>query len=431
MNAFIKVFVPVYMLFFSMYTSAQTDTIRLSSEQVEDVFIKQNLQLIAEKLNVDKADAAIIQAKLWPNPTLTIDQVNFWSTNSQRQGVDEVIPPFSGTFGKNLEFGLGIDQVILMGGKRGKLVDMEKISKDMSVRYFEELVCNLKAELRSVCAELRYAQQYFHVLDNQQIKLMALIGNYREQAKQGNISQNQLLRLQAALLEVQSELNDVQKEMNLQQKNVRTLLNISTPVYIFLTDEGKKLVSPEELSFGQLSDLATTMRPDLKRVTLQTDYFKKSIRYEKSQRIPDITLHASYDRGGNCMLDFVGFGVSVDLPFFNRNQGAVKAAEVGHKQSLLEVEQMQNTIFNEVIQALDNYRTAYLFSHRISDEFIFNLEEIQESYTRNFVNKNIGIVEFLDFFDTYKENKRTMLAAQKNARVCFEELQLAVGTEIN
>ncbi len=430
MNAFVKASVCWCVLLAGVHVQAQNDTIPLSSVQVEEIFIKQNLQLIVGKLDIDKADAAILQAKLWPNPTFTLDQVNFWATDAQRQGVDEVIPPISGSFGKNLEFGVGIDQLIRMGGKRRKLVGMEKVSKEMAMQYYEELLRSLKVELRSACATLRYSQQYGKLLNGQQQQLEALIANYRSQTAQGNVSQTQLLRLQAALLEVQSERNEVQKEINQQQKDLRVLLNISTPVYIQLTGEGSATVAPRDLSFGKLSDMAATQRPDLKRATLQTDYYQKSIRYEKAQRVPDLTFHASYDRGGNCMLNFIGFGVSVDLPFFDRNQGGIKSARIAHTQSLAEAGQKQTEVLNEVMQAMDNYRMAYEFDSRIAREFISDLEKMQESYARNLVSRNISVVEFLDFFDAYKENKRTMLVARRDACICYEELQYAVGAEL-
>ena len=79
---------------------------------------------------------------------------------------------------------------------------------------------------------------------------------------------------------------------------------------------------------------------------------------------------------------------------------------------------------------MQNYSLAYDFNRQITDEFIFDLDAILESYTRNFINRNIGIVEFLDFFEAYKENKHTILEAKKELKTSFEELQYAVGTEL-
>ncbi len=430
MNAFTKVSVCVCMMFAYVHVSAQTDTVYLSAAQIEDAFINRNLQLIAEKLNIDKAEAAVVQAKLWPNPTFTLDQVNLWATDAQRQGQAEIIPPLFGSFARNTEFALGLEQVIIMGGKRRKLVDMEKVSRDIAVQYFEELLRSLKVEVRNACAEMMYLQEYRKVSETRLTKLSALIGNYRRQVEQGNVSQSQLLRLQASLLEVRSEINEVQKDMNLQQKNLKVLLNTSAPTYIILTADETTIKSPENMSYGQLIDLAETSRPDLKEAMFQSDYFEKSLKYEKSQRVPDLTFLASYDREGNCMRDFVGFGFSLDLPFFNRNQGNIKTAQINLRQSQTMIEHKQSEVRNEVYLALQNYATAYNFNRQIDEELISNLDGMLESYTRNFIDKNIGIVEFLDFFDAYKDNKNTVLTAQKDVKISFEELRYAVGTEL-
>ncbi len=431
MNTFIKVLITACVSSICCcYVLAQTDTLYLSEAQVEDIFLKQNLQLIAEKLNIDKAEAAVIQAKLWPNPTLTLDQVNLWTTDAQRQGQDELIPPLFGSFARNTEFAVGLEQVIVMGGKRRKLVEMERVSRGIAEQYFEELVRSLKTELRNTCAEMIYLQEYHKVLKSQQEKIDALIVNYRSQATQGNISQSQLLRLQASLLSIRSEINDLQKDINQQQKNLQVLLNISTPSYIILTAAETMTKPPESLSYGKLIELADNSRPDLKESMFQRDYYEKSLRYEKAQRTPDLTFLAAYDREGNCMRDFVGFGFSIDVPFFNRNQGNIKTAQINIKQSQAIAEYKQLEVHSEVGHALQNFTLAYNFNHQIAGELISNLDEMRDSYTRNFINKNIGIVEFLDFFEAYKDNKRTVLAAQKEVKVSFEELQYAVGTEL-
>jgi cobalt-zinc-cadmium efflux system outer membrane protein len=188
--------------------------------------------------------------------------------------------------------------------------------------------------------------------------------------------------------------------------------------------------SPEEFSYGHLFELAEVSRPDFKEAMFQKDFSEKSLRYEIAQRTPDLTLNATYNRAGGITPDFIGFGASIDLPFLNRNQGNIKAAQIGVQQSQLFAEQKQLEIRNEVIHALQNYTLAYNFNRQITGEFIADLDEMMESYTRNFINKNIGIVEFLDFFDAWKNNKRTMLSAQKDVKISFEELQYTVGTEL-
>src|SRR5258708_19671931 len=48
------------------------DTLRLTLPQAEKAFLDSNLLLLAQKYNIDAQKALIIQAKLWPNPNLSL-----------------------------------------------------------------------------------------------------------------------------------------------------------------------------------------------------------------------------------------------------------------------------------------------------------------------------------------------------------------------
>ena len=66
-------------VFFSFIgISVPARQIRLSSDQIEAMFLKQNLALIAERMNVSIADAAIAEATVWDNPELSVGDINFW-----------------------------------------------------------------------------------------------------------------------------------------------------------------------------------------------------------------------------------------------------------------------------------------------------------------------------------------------------------------
>ena len=426
MNVFIKTL--VCGLLICNYIAAQTDTIYLTRAQAEELFIRQNLELIAERLEIDMAEAAIIQARLWHNPTFFIEDANLWTTENFRDEMADVFPDRSPT--PNRQFAIGIEQVIVMGGKRRKLVELERVSRDIAVQYFEELLRSLKVELRNVCAEMLFLQEYRKVLEKQRASLEALIVNYRNQVERGNVSRSELIRLQAELLGVRSEINELQMEINLQQRDLKVLLNISAPSHIVLMATDMNLKSPNEMSFSNLLELAENSRPDLKEAMFQIQFSERLLQYERAQRIPDLALSAFFDRAGGVGPNFFGFGASIDLPFFDRNQGGIRAAQISISQSQTLAEQKQLEVRNEIIHAMQNYTLAYEFNRQIAEEFISDLDEIFESYTRNFINRNIGIVEFLDFFEAYRENRHIMLEAQKNVKITFEELQFAVGTEL-
>ena len=53
-----------------------------------------------------------------------------------------------------------------------------------------------------------------------------------------------------------------------------------------------------------------------------------------------------------------------------------------------------------------------------------------EIYTRNLIQKNIGMLEYMDFMEVYRTGKKTLFQSENNLTQTFEELQFAIGTDI-
>lgn len=420
------------LIFSELCLFAQEDkSIKLTVGEVESLFLSNNLQLIATRFDVDIADAAIAQAKLWDNPNLSVSDVNLWSTRSQRDGESEVIPPLFGSFAKNTEFSIELSQLIQTANKRGKLVNREKVSKEIALQEFEEVLRGLKVELRKSVYEIQYSQAYLAILTNQRESLSRLIESHKKQVSQGNIAKNELLRLQSSFLELENEINEVLSDLNEQQKTLKVLLNVDPFTNLEIEEDGIPQKSPDSILLARLMELAEESRPDMKLYKLQTQYHEKSLAYEKSLRVPDLTISANYDRYGGVWKDFIGFGVSVDLPFFNRNQGNIRAARISRDQSLYLARQQQNVIQHEVAASYNNYVYTYAFYKKINDDSLLpELDNMLDTYTKNLQNRNINMLEYIDFMDAYRANKQTVLTAKKKVSMQFEELQYTVGTEI-
>jgi len=408
--------------------SQEQHILKLDSEQIESLFLTNNLELIASKYNIDIADAAITQAKLWDNPNLSVSSVNLWSTKNQRDEIREIA---TSSFAKNTEFSIELSQLIQTANKRGKLVRRETVSKEIAFHEFEEVMRGLRAELRKSVCEIQYSQSYLKVLDNQQSSLSQLIESYNKQVQQGNIAKNELLRLQSSLLELENEINEICEELSEQTKTLKVLLNLSPFTEIEIV--GNQIIStaPDVFTLSDLLIKAKESRPDLKIYNLQTRFFQKSLDYEKSLRVPDITISAAYDRYGGVWKDFIGIGVSIDLPFFNRNQGNIKAARMNLEQNEYLIQQHQNIIYHEIATSYTNYINAYNFYKRINEDSLLpELDSMLEAYTKNLINRNISMLEYIDFMEAYKTNKQTLFNARKKINIQFEELQYTIGTDI-
>ncbi|MDR0541741.1 MAG: TolC family protein [Dysgonamonadaceae bacterium] len=391
---------------------AQEQAVKLSPGEIEALFLKQNLLLLAEHMNIDKADAAVLQAKLWDNPNVSIGDVNFWHPGNEKQ------------------FSLEISQLIQTANKRAKRISLEKSAKAIALAEFENLLLELKKELRQTLNEIVYLQLFRKALDSQEKSLSRLIEASQKQLTEGNMSKTELLRLQSSLLELMSEMNENFVAFQERQKILKSLLNIEYEAIIEIKNNNH-LPLPETLSLVALQETALENRPDIRSRQMQVQYYEKSLAYEKSLKVSDITLSANYDYSGGVWNHFAGIGLSFDLPFFNRNQGNVKAAQADIRQKGYLLQQQRNIVRNEVAEVFENYSRASQFYRKISaDDLSGELDSMLEIYSRKLLNKDIGLLEYIDFMNTYKSNKQILFSAQKQMNMLFEQLQFVVGKDI-
>jgi len=400
--------------------------LKISVEQAERQFLEKNLQLLAERCNIAIADAAIVQAKVLNNPTIGLGDVNFWNTNAAEEL--DVVPS---TFGKGIVFSLELEQMIRTAGKRKKLVNLEKVSKEIATQEFELLLLGLKTELRTLLYETIYLQSYRNIMKMQEDVVNNLVEVYKIQSLNGNIAKSELIRLQSSLIELESEGNEVLTELHRRYKELKILLNIKPETEILIMEPASEAKNPNEISLDQLFEMAESSHPEFLLSDLAVKYNEKLLVYEKSQRSPDVGVSVNYDRYGGVWKNFVGVGVSMDIPVFNRNQGNIKMAKLMIEQSNYSAEYQKNVIFQEVAESYEHYTLNYNYYQKLMDnDFSEDLENMFEAYSRNLLSKNINMLEYIDFMYAYKTTKQAILLAKKNLDTSFVELQFSVNNEI-
>ncbi|QAA82974.1 TolC family protein [Aequorivita sp. H23M31] len=407
------------------------DTLQINREQAETIFLKENLLLLAEKLQINQAEAMVIQAGLWPNPTLSIDDVNLWSTKGQREILAEELPwSRENAFGKNQQFSVSLEQLIQTAGKRKKLIALEEVSVEKSKQYFKDLLRTLKLEFRNLLTELQYLQLKSAVYENQIHSVKRLTQSYRKQVDDGHIAKGEYIRLKALELELLQSVKELKNEKNKVEKELKLLMHLPAAINLKITPEKYSKVVSDSLKIENLLETALESRPDYKLAGMEESFYQNLYKFERAQAVPDLNFKVGYDRGGGVYYDFVGFGLSMDLPFFNRNQGNIKSAKIGIEHSKILLQQKELDLENEIFLAYQNLNAAIEFLSQIEPDYESTLDTLLENYTKNFRSRNMSLLEYLDFLEAYLENKEIILEAGKEVNERAEELNYAVGTDV-
>lgn len=410
----------IIVLFVSSAITAQ-DSVRLSLNEAENLFLQKNFLLLAAKFQVSAADAAIIQAKLYPNPNLTIDQGAY---NPDTKKIFDL--------SSQGQTAVSIQQVIILAGKRNKQIDIAKINSQISAYQFYDLIRTLRYELRNSFYGLYFLNEPIAVYDKEIESLKTLIDAYTDQYNKGNIAFKDLARLQALQFSLQNERLELvkqsaEKQMNLSLLTGDTLLQPIKPV----PDPGFiSRVDVTELNYLQLIDSALLNRYDLKVASAQVHFSEANLALQKALRVPDLTLGANYDKAGSYVRNYNSLSIAIDFPFWNRNQGNIKAAQFQieqNKQLQSQAElQVKNDVTNAYRQLIETdklYKTA-------SVQFTTDYDKLLDGIIKGYQNHTISLLEFIDYYETYKNSKLEFNHLQNNRLDALENLNLATGATI-
>jgi cobalt-zinc-cadmium efflux system outer membrane protein len=396
---------------------------RLRKSEIEQVFLAHNLSLMAQRFHIQQADAAVLQAKLWPNPTISISEVNLWKNSSS-----ESFPALIGHYGKYQQLAVELEQTIEMAGKRKKRVQLQLLEKENARLQFEELLRNLKYDLRSQCLELQILQEKEQLYSSQVDIFQTLAKSFQNQWKEGNVSEMDYLRIESESIAFGNKLNEIQQEKIAKMNAVASYLgDKGTALYISDTI-GMPLFLPGTKQEWKM--MALENRSDYKIIHNTWKKSNAQLEIEKAERTPDLKVSMNYDRGGNIMRDFIGLGVAMDLPLFNRNQGNIKVAQLELEKNKVEIAQFRIDIERE-IEFLSARLSNLESSLKTMDTgFDRKLDVALERYVRNFQERRLTIVEFIDFINNYMENKESILERRAKYLQYKEELTYLIGKDI-
>lgn len=399
--------------------NAQTYT----PEDLEAQFLKNNYLLIAAKFNISRAEAEIVQEKLWANPTLSVGEINLW----RNKGSEEMSNIF-GNWGKTQQIAVELEQMIETAGKRKKRVAIKGLEKNTALLDFEELMRELKKELRQTVNGLYRIKEQEAQLGNMLSLYGQLQGQYERQSQLQNVARSDFFRVQTELTGLELE------QVHLENEKAQAIykLKILTQLPALELDQIAFLSPQNQLSQHlplDILDIAKDQNIGLKRQENELNIAQKYLELEKSQRRPDVYVNVNYDRGGNIMNNFMGLGFSMDLPVWNRNKGNIKAAQMTIEQEKNENQALVWELENEVQKMTRQIHQYERVLQKWSSDQTQEQRLMIENYRKHLQNKQVTLMEFIDFTQSFKQTQDAYQEVLENYHNTYEELQYVVGKD--
>lgn len=394
------------------------DTLRVDLRMADSLLVVRDLDLIAQHYEIDKADAARIQARLFNNPDLSTE----WSIRPDRGAFFDA--------GPNGEKQVAIEELFRIAGQRGLAIKEAEARQRFSAAQYAELAGLLRMQLHSDLYQQFYLTRAVQAIASQLVLYKTVVDGYDEQVAKGNISQKEATRLRASYfdlsgqrLAVEQQLIDVQQELHILLGDDRVVAFQPAPSQIVMP-------LPLPADTGALVRASLQNRPQVQVAQADLDANTLELKLQHRSVVPDLSLGVVYDQNGSYLPNYTALTAGLSLPIFDRNQGRIKLAQAQLEQSRANLGSTQRNVREQVLRAYANIRLLQDQYASVSNGFDDQLDQLSESLIGNYLKSNISLLEFTDLFESYTSaiiHVNTLKADLQNA---YEQLEFATGQRL-
>lgn len=389
----------------------------LTIKQAEELFFKNNFLLLAGQYGIDKADAAIIQSKVYPNPEVSADLIAY-------QGQNNLYFPT----GNRGNFAAGIEQLIILGGKRKAGIELAKKDKEMAEADLADLTRNLQYQIWQSFYTLHNQEKIIKKYDMLLQKLQELISSYEVQVTKNNVALKDLVRLKSVYVKINNDKSEESQVLIEEQQKLNILLGTTATIKTRYSSDDAKGFAAKSFVYDEILSQSLKNRADLNQAKIATESAALNLKLQRSLAIPDVTLRGGYNQQGDAFRNQYNMGLAVSLPFFDRNRGNIQKAKTGQLEAGKNVSYKELEVTNEVLAAYQNFTRSVEEYKRINSLINQDFDTVFNGINSNFQKGNVSMIEFADFFEAYNEAQTEVERVKKQLAIAAAGINFVTGT---
>lgn len=392
-------------------------TLNLTVKQAEELFFKNNFMLLAQQYNIDKTAAAEIQSKVYPNPEVSADIIAY-------QGQDKLYFPS----GNKNNLAVGLEQLIIIGGKRKAQIELAKLDKKMAEAELTDLTRNLQLQLWQSFYTLHNQQKIIEKYNKLLSKLSDLISSYEVQVAKNNVALKDLVRLKSVYVKINNDKSEETQTLIDAQQKLNLLLGTAATISTVYDSADAGSFAAKTFLYDDILNKSLQNRPDLNQAKLATESARVNLSLQRRQAIPDVTLRGGYNQQGDAFNNQYNVGLAIPLPVFDRNRGNIQAAKVQQLESQKNVEYKKLEVQNDVLAAYQNFTRSVDEYKRINKLINQDFDAVFNGINTNFQKGNVSMIEFADFFEAYNEAQTEVERVKQQLALAAAQINYVTGT---
>jgi cobalt-zinc-cadmium efflux system outer membrane protein len=389
---------------------------QITVSEAVDIFLKQNLQLIAARYDIQTAEAERITAQLRPNPEIEI-------------ATSGLPLKFTGPILLQQTFDYSISQQFELGGKRAKRITVAEANIELARAQFEIAVWQSTNDVKRKFYTVLLDRSLLDLARENEKTFEAIVEHTRDVFRAGEISGLDLQRLEVEKLNFDTDVANAERDYELAKRDLRLVLGGDYSAMDFDVSGSIEYYKEYDFTTAELRDKAMAARPDLKAADVAERAADANIVLQNAQRIPNLTL------GGGVSQILAGgsnynFTVGITLPVSDRNQGE-------RAKALIDKDRARNAkavVTNQILSDVDKAVIAMNLQRRrvglFKNDVLKRVTDIQTSTEYALKAGENSVLDLLDSIRTRRDTLAAFYQAIFDYQSALLDVELATATPL-
>ena len=392
---------------------------RVTMEQAVQLALDRNQSLRAQRLNIDQSKANEVTAGLKPNPIFGSLNAGFPAFNPSQLSWSNLADNQSFTESLNYPFE--------RGGKREKRILVAEDTTRFTARTVDDAARQLRFQVAQAFINVLLAKSNLD-LANQDLKdFSEVVEINRQRMQSGDISESDYLKIAVQKLQFEQDVSAAEVALVQGKAALRQLLGYDVVAEDFdvvgdLT-HGKYAVTLQGLQQEALS-----ARPDLQAARDNTKLANDTVALAYGNRARDLIGEVEYERNGPA--NAIGFGLSIEIPIHNRNQGEIARSKLAVTQAQESEDATRIGVLTDVVNAYAGYQTNDKVVSLYESGYLDQARQSRDISTYAYRRGASSLLDLLDAERTYRATQLAYRQGLAAYMISVEQINFVVGKQV-
>lgn len=408
-----KILLPVSLILAAVAT-AQTSTpadptviLTVTLDQAIQEALAKNLNLAAEKLNINIAEAREITARLRPNPVLTVSGQTL-NLIGARYSPDTPLGPN--------QFNIHTDFPVERGHKREERIALAKQEKSLVELGVREVMRQVIAAVQNAFVDVQQANESVKLAQQNLQSLQGVVTINEARLKSGDLAMVELDRSRVAALQYRVAVQQAQLQLEQTKSQLQQLMGrrVKSPNFRVVDEIRRDAILID--SSGDLARLALARRPDYLADQQSQVRSRADLRLQLANGKVDYSIGAEVTRQSGWGISGNSLGVYFSMPLriFNKNQGEIARAQREINWAAARADALEMSIQTEVENAHRQYVISKQLLTSVETEMLSKAKSVRDTTEYSYRRGEASLVEFLDAQRAFNDANQTFNEARIN-----------------